>query len=228
MVKVFKSICSGWFAIVLLGQLFATTNAFAAYQATATTTLNFRAGPGTNYQVIGSIPNGGLVTVYNCTENYGWCDIGFSGQRGWASGRYLSYAGSGTYYGQPLVSAGVYIGLPLIWHNYPIYRPRPPYRPPGYRPPGHRPPRPEHPIVRPPRPTPPIARPPGNRPPGVRPPGNRPPGVRPPGNRPPGARPPRPSQPIARPPGGRPGGARPPSYRPRPGARPRGGGGRRR
>lgn len=211
------------FGLVLIGYLVTGTAASAAVQATVTTNLNFRSGPGTNYQVVGSIPSGSVVTVFNCTENYGWCDIDYAGQRGWASGRYLSYAGSGTYYGQPLVTAGVYIGLPLIWHNYPIYRPRPPHRPPGYRPPGHRPP-----GYRPPGYRPPGQRPPGYRPPRPTPPIARPPGNRPPGNRPPGARPPRPSQPIARPPSGR-----PPSYRPRPGARPagrpaRGGGGRRR
>ncbi|MEP4030001.1 SH3 domain-containing protein [Roseibium polysiphoniae] len=186
-------------------------SAQSSYQASATTNLNFRAGPGTNYEIIGSIPNGRIVTVFNCTEGYGWCDIDYAGQRGWASGKYLAYAGSGTYYGQPIYRSGVYIGLPLIWHSYPIYRPRPPYNP-GYRPPpGNRPPGNRPPGYRPPKPTPPIARPPVNRPPpGVRPPRPSNPIARPPGSRPPGARPP-----SARPPS-----ARPPSYRPRPGARP--------
>ena len=164
-----------------------------SYSATATTTLNYRAGPGTGYEVIGSIPAGGTVTVYGCTEGYRWCDIGYSGQRGWASGKYLAYAGGGQYYGYPLFTSGIYLGLPIFWNDYPIYRPGGP----GYRPPGARPPRPTH----------PIARPPGSRPPGVRPPGNRPPGVRPPRPTHPVVRPPRPSHPAVR----------PPSYSPRPG-----------
>jgi len=175
------------------------TQAQSSYRAIATTNLNFRAGPGTQYQVLGSIPQGTQVAVFGCSEGYNWCDIDYSGQRGWASGKYLAVAESGEYYGSPLYSSGLYLGLP-IWRDYPIYGPRPPVNaPPGYRP---LPPRPTHPIVRPPRPTHPIAGPPGYRPPGARPPR--------PGN--PTIRPPRPSHPTAR----------PPSYSPRVGARPAG------
>lgn len=182
------------------------SGAQTSWQATATTTLNFRAGPGTSYQVLGSIPQGGLVSVYQCTDGYGWCDILYAGVRGWASGRYLAYAGSGTYYGRPVVSMGVYIGLPIIRRNYPIYRPRPPAnRPPGNRPPGTRPPKPTPPIVRPPKPTHPIVRPPANRPPA---------------NRPPTVQPPKPARPIVRPPQPSRPSTRPPSFQPRPGTRP--------
>ncbi len=217
--------------------------------ATATTTVNIRGGPGTNYEVIGSVPGGDVVTVISCNSGYGWCDIDYGGQRGYVAGRYLTYATQGAYYGRPFPSVGVYVGVPLFWNNYPVYRPWPPnyrppgyrppgyrppgyrppgYRPPGYRPPGYRPPGYRPPGYRPPVARPPIARPPGTRPPGARPPGNRPPGARPPGNRPPGARPPGNRPPGARPPGGRPPGYRPPGGgRPGGGGRPRGGGGRR-
>ncbi|MCA1300552.1 SH3 domain-containing protein [Stappia indica] len=158
-----------------------------SYSATATRTLNLRAGPGTSYDVIGAIPAGGTVTVFGCTNGYRWCDINYSGQRGWASGKYLAYAGGGAYYGYPLYSSGIYVGLPIFWDDYPVYgpgrpgnrppgavSPRPPRpahpiaRPPGDLPPGVRPPRPSHPIVRPPRPSHSTARPPSYRPrPGV-------------------------------------------------------------
>ncbi|WP_428644691.1 SH3 domain-containing protein [Roseibium sp.] len=221
-------ICAGLLLFVM-AQLAPTEVAQAAYQATASTNLNYRAGPGTNYQVVGTIPQGGLVTVYQCSESYNWCDIDYAGSRGWASSKYLTYAGSGTYYGRPLLSTGVYIGLPLIRYNYPIYGLRPPhyrppnYRPPGNRPPGFRPPGNRPPGYRPPGHRPPGFRPPGNRPPGFRPPGHRPPGFRPPGNRPPGARPQRPNRPTVRPTRPSRPSARPPNFRPRPGARPGGG-----
>jgi uncharacterized protein YraI len=235
------------FGLLMVTLLLYSGYAEASYQAVATTALNYRTGPGTNYQVISTIPQGRAVTVFNCTENYSWCNISYNGSQGWAAGRYLQYAGGGAYSGTALNSAGVYIGLPIIRRGYPIYRPRPPYRPPGYRPPGYRPPgvrppgnrppgyRPHGnrpPVVRPPIARPPGARPPGNRPPGMRPPGGRPPGARPPGGRPPGARPPGNRPPGARPPGGRPPSARPPNFQPRPSQLPAGGrggrGGRRR
>lgn len=218
----------------------------AAELATASTNVNLRAGPGTNYQVLTTVPAGASVTVYSCNSGYSWCDIDYAGQRGYVAGKYLIYAVQGAYYGNALPAIGLTLGLPLFWDSYPVYRPiypagppiyRPPNRPPGWRPPGQRPPgwrppgqRPpgqRPPGVRPPRPEHPIARPPGQRPPGARPPGQRPPGVRPPGGtRPPGARPPGQRPPNFRPPGGGRPGARPGGGRPRPsGGR---GGGRRR
>ncbi|WP_210260091.1 SH3 domain-containing protein [Hongsoonwoonella zoysiae] len=210
----------------------------AAELATASSSVNLRAGPGTNYQVLTTVPAGASVTVYSCNSGYSWCDIDFAGQRGYVAGKYLNYAVQGTYYGRALPAIGLTLGLPLFWDSYPVYRPiyrprppiyRPPHRPPGWRPPGNRPPgwRPpgqRPPGWRPPRPEHPIARPPGQRPPGARPPNRpRPPGARPPGQRPPGARPPgRPRPPSARPPGQRPPNFRPPGGN-RPGARPGGG-----
>ena len=32
---------------------------------------------------------GDAVLVYGCTTGYGWCDVRWSGNRGWASGQYL-------------------------------------------------------------------------------------------------------------------------------------------
>ncbi|MXN64967.1 SH3 domain-containing protein [Stappia sp. GBMRC 2046] len=200
----------------------------AAELATASTSVNLRAGPGTNYEVLATVPAGASVTVYSCNSGYSWCDIDYAGQRGYVAGKYLNYAVQGTYYGRALPAIGLTLGLPLFWDSYPVYRPiyrprppiyRPPNRPPGWRPPGQRPP-----GWRPPGQRPPGWRPPGQRPPGARPPNRpRPPIARPPGQRPPGARPPgRPRPPSARPPG-----QRPPNFRPpgggRPGARPGGG-----
>lgn len=199
-------------ALVAAAFIAAILPAAAQSLARVTASVNLRAGPGTNYEVLATVPSGASVSVYSCNSGYSWCDIDYAGLRGYVAGKYLTSGVQGTYYGSPLPAVGLYLGLPLFWDSYPVYRPGwPGYRPPGYRPPNWRPPDYRPPGWRPP---------PGQRPPGWRPP----PGQRPPGQRPPNARPPRPEHPIARPPGQRPPGARPPG-RPRPpAARPPGGG----
>lgn len=105
--------------------------------AYATANLNMRAGPGTNYPVITTLPQGGGVTVFGCTANFAWCDAAFSNVKGWVSGKYLSYGGQGAYYGRPIPHSAPYIGVPRYQNNYPVYRQPPPvYRPapPVYRP----------------------------------------------------------------------------------------------
>lgn len=112
----------------------------AAGPAVAYTTanLNMRAGPGTNYPVITTVPRGGGVTVFGCTADFSWCDAAFANAKGWVSGRYLSYGGNGIYYGRPIPNAGIGIGVPRYYRDYPIYG-RPPVvvrpgRPYPYRP----------------------------------------------------------------------------------------------
>lgn len=103
--------------------------------AYTTANLNMRAGPGTNYPVITTVPRGGGVTVFGCTADFRWCDAAFTNVKGWVSGKYLSYGGQGAYYGRPIPNSGVYVGVRRYHGNYPIYR-RPPVavRPlPGYR-----------------------------------------------------------------------------------------------
>ena len=176
-----------------------------AQDARANRNVNLRAGPGTSYSIITTIPEGSFLRILGCTDGYEWCGVDFRGSEGYSAGRYLTVT-SGQYSDQIITGVGVGLALSIpLWHyNHwrpPHYRP-PIHRPPGYRPPGNRPP-----VVRPP-----IHRPPGTRPPGVRPPNNNLPGVRPPSNRPPGMRPP----------GNRPGTN--PVYRSRPVQRSGGGG----
>jgi uncharacterized protein YraI len=182
-----------------------------AQEARANRSVNLRDGPGTDYSVITTIPEGARVRMMGCTAGYEWCGVDYRGTEGYSAGRYLTVI-SGQYSGQVITGVGVGLALTIPLWRYDYWRP-PYYRPPGHRPPGYRPP--------------------GNRPPGYRPPGNRPPGYRPPGNRPPGMRPPGTRPPGQRPPGTRPPGNRPPGMRPpggnRPGKRPaRRSGGRRR
>lgn len=99
--------------------------------ASVTTDLNLRAGPGTQYPVITTIPYGSQVRVYGCLRGYSWCDVFWAGTRGWVSARYLGYA----YQQRDRVIAeiGPAIGLPIIafsfgdyaerhYHDRPFYR----------------------------------------------------------------------------------------------------------
>ncbi|WP_052341562.1 SH3 domain-containing protein [Salinarimonas rosea] len=58
-----------------------------AYPAEVSRDLNLRAGPGTNYQVIATMPGGVVVDVEGCRGS--WCRVDYRGRSGWASARYL-------------------------------------------------------------------------------------------------------------------------------------------
>lgn len=102
--------------------------------AYTTTNLNMRAGPGTNYPVLTTLPQGAGVTIFGCTADFQWCDAAFTTVKGWVSGKYLSYAGQGIHYGRPIPSAGINLGVPRYQQNYPVYGRRPaPIQPYPYR-----------------------------------------------------------------------------------------------
>ncbi|MEL4073442.1 SH3 domain-containing protein [Ochrobactrum sp. GPK 3] len=127
--------CIATFALLL------ATNAEAA-TGLATATINLRAGPGTSYPSMGSIPNGVVLNVAGCTNGYGWCRVNYQGIDGWASSRYIAVrTGGGAYttnsnfgptaaaIGIPLI-AGMVIGFAVNnnqWHHSDSWGPR------GYR-----------------------------------------------------------------------------------------------
>jgi uncharacterized protein YraI len=109
--------------------LVATSNLAAAVVAGfATSTVNERAGPGTEYPIVNVIPAGAEVTIYGCLS--GWsCDVDFAGWRGWVFGEYLQ-----AYYQSAPVAIPYYgptLGIPFVafsvnyWDNH--YRARPWY-----------------------------------------------------------------------------------------------------
>ena len=57
-------------------------------EVTATTNLNLREGPGTNYDLIDSIPSKSIVLVLG-HNNGNWYKVKYNGQEGWVSGDYL-------------------------------------------------------------------------------------------------------------------------------------------
>jgi len=64
-----------------------------ATEATATTALNVRSGPGTSFGVVDTLTPGEVVDVTECQPN-GWCYIQHSGPDGWVSSSYLTAAPS--------------------------------------------------------------------------------------------------------------------------------------
>ncbi len=64
--------------------------ALAEVPATATTELNVRAGPGTNFPVGGVIPEGGRAVIGGCVADSRWCTVSYDGGQGWAYSDYLS------------------------------------------------------------------------------------------------------------------------------------------
>ncbi len=49
--------------------------------------VNLRAGPGTNYARIATIPAGARVNVLRCGR---WCEVIYAGRKGWASAAYIA------------------------------------------------------------------------------------------------------------------------------------------
>lgn len=123
-----------------------TAGAFA-WEAFATTSVNVRSGPGTNYRVVDVLQRNQLVDVEYCRS--GWCFIKTGdrwGTTGWTSQNYLRQAGSNWQPPRPQPPTWNPAPRPPHWNPYP---PRPPHWNP-------QPPRPQPPhwTPQPPRPHP--------------------------------------------------------------------------
>ena len=133
------------FAIVVAAAPHPASAQAIAYAVPGTT--NLRAGPGTQYPIIGKVRGGTEVYVYGCLANRSWCDILVGGIRGWIYSRRLEFVYAGRRVLVPRYYA--YFGAPIIrfdfsyWDRYywdrpwyrdwrPRWRIRPPDTPPGY------------------------------------------------------------------------------------------------
>jgi len=87
--------------------------AAAAAPAVAENSVNLRAGPGTQYPVVDTIPAGAAVDVAGCTGS--WCRVNFNGAVGYASRNYLQMAGG------PAPGAGVVAAAPGYVYDEPVY-----------------------------------------------------------------------------------------------------------
>lgn len=82
-----RLLCHAFSLCVLAG---AATSAFAK-PAYVPTTLNLRAAPGTNSEIVSKIPGGSLIDADNCTE--GWCSVTWQGKSGFAKETGLDMSG---------------------------------------------------------------------------------------------------------------------------------------
>lgn len=139
-----------------------------AETAYTTKSVNLRAGPSRDYELVARAPAGVPVDVYGCVDDWTWCDVSLGDDRGWVYAGNLEYPyrdrrvvilGNGPAFGFPIVtfSVGSY------WDSY--YRSRPWYSRRSY-------------WVGRPAPFRGIVRSPGSRLSGVRPQAPRPQGIR--------------------------------------------------
>jgi uncharacterized protein YraI len=70
-------------------------SASAASAAVVTRDLNLRSGPGTGYQIIGTMPAGAQVVVLGCGG--AWCRVNWRGTEGFASSHYIAEGGGYVY-----------------------------------------------------------------------------------------------------------------------------------
>jgi len=68
-------------------------SAMADMMATASTNVNVRAGPGSQYPVIGAIAAGQSIGITGCINGGRWCQV--NGGEGWVSSRFLGGAMEG-------------------------------------------------------------------------------------------------------------------------------------
>jgi uncharacterized protein YraI len=86
--------------------------AFPAYSAVH---LNIRTGPGPQYHVIATTGFNNRVEVNGCLKDVSWCDVSWSGVRGWAAGQYLDYDATDGIVLLP--SAGSAVQIPLVTYT---------------------------------------------------------------------------------------------------------------
>jgi uncharacterized protein YraI len=94
------------------------------------TNVNLRAGPGTDYPVIVTVPGRAPIAILGCLADYTWCDVVFQNARGWMRSIYLQGFYQGYYYG--LRDYAPRLGYPVVafdinayWNSN--YRERPFY-----------------------------------------------------------------------------------------------------
>lgn len=107
--------------------------ASAAPLVVATADVNMRAGPGTGYPVVVTLPAGARAEAFGCVDGRAWCDVAWAGYRGWVASSYLSLI----YRGAPVafVRVPVAVAPPVVIYDPHIYyrahyvgRPWYPYR----------------------------------------------------------------------------------------------------
>jgi hypothetical protein len=72
---------------VATSALLLSLSAASAAPGTATTNVNMRSGPGTNYAVVGVVTAGQRIEVGNCRSS--WCSVSIGRTSGWIAQQYI-------------------------------------------------------------------------------------------------------------------------------------------
>ena len=101
----------------------APVTAHAATRGATIANVNLRAGPGTWYPVVITMPPSAALTIYGCIDSGPWCDVSWAGARGWVSSNYIGIR----YQGQDVTLSPAIIpmiGLTVVafnqayWNNH--------------------------------------------------------------------------------------------------------------
>jgi uncharacterized protein YraI len=93
-----------------------------AQDARVVTDLNMRAGPGTQYPVVTTIPGGRAVDIHGCEGSLNWCDVSWRGNRGWVYSDYLNYTHDRRT--RPVAEWGTRLDLPIVSFSFGDYADR--------------------------------------------------------------------------------------------------------
>jgi uncharacterized protein YraI len=84
--------------VLIIGMLTTPASAQEEPNGYPITDVNLRAGPGTEYPVLVTVPTEAPITILGCLEDYTWCDTAFEDYRGWMRSIYLTGYYDGEYY----------------------------------------------------------------------------------------------------------------------------------
>lgn len=113
-----------WLATGALVAGLALPGTAIAQSVMSTADVNMRAGPGTRYPVVTTIPQDRNVDVYGCDQDLDWCEVAWRGNRGWVFSDYLEVTGEarmGRMRSGPLAELGAMFGLPTVGYDQQAY-----------------------------------------------------------------------------------------------------------
>lgn len=88
---------------------------YAAGYAYVNAAVYMRAGPRIGFPILTTVYPGSGVYVHGCLSDYAWCDVSFSGERGWIDAAYLDYPYDNEFL--PIVNYGPYLGIAIFSFN---------------------------------------------------------------------------------------------------------------
>ncbi len=110
-------------ALALVVLPFWASSAISQTAGFTTTSVHMRAGPGTNYPVVATLPQDATIEIYGCQTGYSWCDTSWNSARGWISSNYILTESDGQKkVMNPVVAAALGIAIvefsQAYWENH--------------------------------------------------------------------------------------------------------------